>query len=167
MGRGEVPNGRSRLCPGCDAVGKLDYVLEHRTSPDDVVLHWLAIQVSDAPRTLSRRATGGASDPDSRARRRARLRLDPVRSRAQRLAILTSNGSRKDLDRPGGAGRLETSWRARADFEPEACSRIAALVARGARREACDSRARSRNAGLRDYLRKRRQISRWRSENEA
>ena len=113
--------------PGCDAVGKLDYVLEHRTSPDDVVI---------STGSLFKSLTASDAIPSSNT---AALRIAmSLRDEAIRLArarelngyILTSNGSRKDLDRLaalGGGNVLDNE-----DLtEVEACSRIAALVGRG------------------------------------
>ena len=119
--------------PGCDAVGKLDYVLEHRTSPDDVVI---------STGSLFKSLTASDAIPSSNTaalRIAMHLRDEAIKvARARELSgfILTSNGSRKDLDRLaklGGGNVLIVDL-----SEPEACSRIASLVARGARREACE-----------------------------
>ena len=121
--------------PGCDDVGKIDYVRKHRESPDDVVI---------STGSLFKSVTGSNAIPSSNT---AALRLAmSLRDEAIKLArarqlngfILTSNGSRADLERLrqlGGGDLLVARI-----SKTEACARVAVLVggSRGSRRTACE-----------------------------
>ena len=118
--------------PGCDAVGKLDYV-ERVRQPGDVV-----ISVGRIYESLT--ADGSIPSSNTPALRLALgLRTAAIRmAREKQLSgfVLTSNGNRADLDRlaveSGGGVRVLKMT------EADACAKIRALVPAGERREACE-----------------------------
>ena len=125
--------------PGCDAVGKDAYVASH-VRPDDVV--------RSVGRIYSALTTDGSIPSSNSAALRLALGLRTTairRARENQLSgfVLTSNGTRRDLDRlvaetgsPGVAVLKMT--------EAQACARISALVPAGERREACELGIKSR-----------------------
>ena len=118
--------------PGCDSVGKNAYVDANR-EPDDVV-----ISVGSIFKSIT--ATDAIPSSNTAALRLAvTLRDEAIRTaRARELNgyVLTSNGSRPELDRlarlAGGDVLIVKLTKA------QACSRIASLVPRGERRAACE-----------------------------
>ena len=124
--------------PGCDAVGKDDY-LEDELGPDDVVISvgkiFKAITGSD----------GIPSEKPVALRLALKMRAAAIRvAREKELNgwILTSNGSRAHLDRlvaESGAKRVTVLK----ITEAQACARVGQLVQGAARRSACE-------AGIRD-----------------
>ena len=119
--------------PGCDDVGKLDYVEQNRDSPDDVVI---------STGSLFKSVTASDAIPSSNSaalRLAMHLRDEAIKvARARQLNgfILTSNGSRKEIDRlaaDGGGNVLIVKL-----TKSQACARIASLVPLGARRQACE-----------------------------
>ena len=118
--------------PGCDAVGKLDYV-ERVRQPGDVVISvgsiFKAITASDAI----------PSSNSAALRLALYLRTTAIRrAREKELSgfVLTSNGTRGDLDRL--AAEAGGSVRVLRLTEAQACARVAKLVPDGERRAACD-----------------------------
>ena len=118
--------------PGCDSVAKLDYVEENR-EPDDVVI---------SVGSLFKAVTGSDAIPSTNSaalRLAMHLRDEAIRTARTRELngfVLTSNGSRAELDRlaqlAGGDVLILKMSKA------EACARIAALVPQGERRAACE-----------------------------
>ena len=119
--------------PGCDQVGK-DEFLEDELQPGDVVI---------SVGKIFKAITASTDIPSSNS---AALRLSLyLRTTAIRQArdkelngfVLTSNGNRADLDRlvdeTGAPGVLVVKM-----TEAQACARVAALVPKGARRQACE-----------------------------
>ena len=125
--------------PGCDAVGKDEYVESVREAGDVVI----------SAGKLFKALTGDAGVPSSnpgalRAALAARVSAINV-ARAQNINgfVLTSNGSRADLDKLRGlAGADEV--RVLQFTEAQACARIRALVPAGERRAACELGVRNR-----------------------
>ena len=119
--------------PGCDDVFKNDYVEANRESVDDVVI---------STGSLFRAVTNSDAIPSSNTaalRLASHLRDEAIRvARARELNgfVLTSNGSRAELDRL--AGMTGGSVLVLKVTEAAACARIASLVDGGARRAACD-----------------------------
>ena len=118
--------------PGCGSVSKLDYVDANR-EPDDIVI---------STGSLFKSVTGTDAIPSSNSsalRLAMHLRDEAIRTaRARELSgfVLTSNGSRRELDRlaqlaGGDVLILKVS-------KSEACARVAVLVPRGERRAACE-----------------------------
>ena len=125
--------------PGCDAVGKNDY-LDDVLEDGDVVIS--AGRIFEA-------LTGSAgvpSDNPAALRMALGLRTTAIRfAREKELNgfVLTSNGNRADLDRLQAiAGADEV--RVLAYTEAQACARIRAIVPAGERRAACELGVRSR-----------------------
>ena len=125
--------------PGCDAIGKLDYV-KSRLGPDDVVISvgriFHALTASDAI----------PSSNSAALRMALGLRTVAIRQATEKQLngfVLTSNGTRRDLDRlvseTGSEGALIMKL-----SEREACARIAKLVPAGERRAACELGVKSR-----------------------
>ena len=124
--------------PGCDSVGKLDYV-ERVRRPGDVVISvgsiFKAITASDAI----------PSSNSAALRMALYLRTTAIRqAREKELGgfVLTSNGNRADLERL--AAEAGGSIRVLKMSESEACKRVSKLVPAGERREACESGVRAR-----------------------
>ena len=125
--------------PGCDEIGKLDYV-KSRLGPDDVIISAGRIFVSLT-------ASDAIPSSNSAALRMALgLRTVAIRqAREKELSgfVLTSNGTRRDLDRlvseTGSEGALIMKM-----TEQQACARIAKLVPAGERRAACELGVRGR-----------------------
>ena len=125
--------------PGCDAVGKDEY-LEDELQPDDVVI---------SVGKLYKAVTGSSGIPSEKP---AALRLAlALRAAAIRVArekelngwILTSNGSRAHLDRlvaESGAARVTVLK----ITEAQACARVGQLVQGAERRAACEEGIRNR-----------------------
>ena len=124
--------------PGCDSVGKLDYV-ERVRRPGDVVVS--AGRIYEA---LT--ADGSIPSSNSAALRLALyLRTTAIREARRRQLdgyVLTSNGARADLDRlaaeAGGEVRVVKMT------EEQACSRVEDLVKPGDRLAACHEGIRRR-----------------------
>ena len=118
--------------PGCDGVGKLDYV-ERVRQPGDIT-----ISVGSIYDSLTR--DGSIPSSNSAALRMALyLRTVAIReARKRELSgfVLTSNGARADLDRLAAEAGGEV--RVLKMTEAQACARIAKLVPAGDRREACE-----------------------------
>lgn len=119
--------------PGCDAVGKDEY-LEDELQPGDVV-----ISVGKIFEAITATTDVPSSNPPA-LRLALGLRTVAIRSaRKKELSgfVLTSNGNRADLDRlveetgASGVTVLKMS-------EKQACARVAALVPKGERRAACE-----------------------------
>ena len=118
--------------PGCDRIGKEEYV-ERVRRPDDVV-----ISVGSIYDSLTR--DGSIPSSNTAALRMALgLRTVAIRqAREKELSgfVLTSNGTRGDLDRlaadAGGEIRVVQIT------ESQACARVSTLVPAGARRDACE-----------------------------
>ena len=119
--------------PGCDDVGKMPYVEAHRR-PGDVVISagsiFKAITASDAI----------PSSNSAALRMALYLRAVAIRQARERQLsgyVLTSNGTRADLDRlvrdTGAPGVTVLKM-----TEAQACARIAQLVPAGERRAACE-----------------------------
>ena len=119
--------------PGCDDVGKMPYVDAHRR-PGDVVISagsiFKAITASDAI----------PSSNSAALRMALYLRAVAIRQAREKQLngfVLTSNGTRADLDRlvrdTGAPGVTVLKM-----TEAQACARIAQLVPAGERRAACD-----------------------------
>ena len=125
--------------PGCDSVGKDDY-LEDELDDGDVVI---------SAGKLFKSLTGSVGIPSEKP---AALRLAlKLRSEAIRVArekeingwVLTSNGSRAHLDRlvaESGAARVTVLKLT----EAQACTRVGQLVTGAARRSACEQGIRDR-----------------------
>ena len=119
--------------PGCDAVGKDDY-LEDELEDGDVV-----ISVGRIFKALTG-SSGVPSDNPPALRLALGLRAVAIRSaREKQLSgfVLTSNGRRADLEKlrqMAGADEV----RVLAYTEAEACAKIRALVPAGERRAACE-----------------------------
>ena len=119
--------------PGCDAVGKDDY-LEDELEDGDVV-----ISVGRIFEALTG-SSGVPSDNPPALRLALGLRAVAVRSaREKELSgfVLTSNGSRAHLDRlaaDAGADRVEVLKLT----ESQACARVGRLVQGAERRAACE-----------------------------
>ena len=119
--------------PGCDAVGKDDYLADE-LEPGDVV-----ISVGKIFEAIT--ATTDVPSSNTPALRMALgLRSVAIRSaREKELSgyVLTSNGDRAALDRlveeTGATGVTVLKL-----TEAQACARVSALVPAGARREACE-----------------------------
>ena len=119
--------------PGCDAVGKDEFV-EDELGPDDIV-----ISVGRIFKALTG-SSGVPSENPAALRLALGLRTVAIRSaREKELSgfVLTSNGNRADLDRlveeTGASGVTVLKL-----TEAQACARVAALVPKGARRAACE-----------------------------
>ena len=119
--------------PGCDAVGK-DEFLEDELQPGDVV-----ISVGKIFEAITATTDVPSSNPPA-LRLALGLRTVAIRSaREKELSgfVLTSNGNRAALDRlveetgASGVTVLKMS-------EKQACARVAALVPKGERRAACE-----------------------------
>ena len=119
--------------PGCDAVGKDEFV-EDELQPGDVV-----ISVGKIFEAITATTDVPSSNPPA-LRLALGLRTVAIRSaRKKELSgfVLTSNGNRADLDRlveetgASGVTVLKMS-------EKQACARVAALVPKGERRAACE-----------------------------
>ena len=119
--------------PGCDAVGK-DEFLEDALEDGDVV-----ISVGKLYKALTG-SSGVPSENPPALRMALGLRTVAIRSAREKELngfILTSNGSRRDLDRlveeTGASGVTVMKM-----SEKQACARVAALVPKGERRAACE-----------------------------
>ena len=118
--------------PGCDAVGKDDY-LEDELAPGDIV-----ISVGRIFQALTG-SSGVPSDNPPALRMALYLRTTAIRqAREKELTgfVLTSNGNRADLDRlaaAAGADRVEVLKLT----EAQACTRVGRLVKGAERRAAC------------------------------
>ena len=119
--------------PGCDAVAKDDY-LEDVLEPGDVV-----ISVSKIFEAITATTDVPSSNPPA-LRMALYLRTTAIRQAREKELngfILTSNGSRRDLDRlveeSGASGVTVLKL-----TEAQACARVAAIIKPGARREACE-----------------------------
>ena len=120
--------------PGCDAVGKDDYVERHRQGPDDVTISVGRIYAS---------LTNDGSIPSSNTaalRLALYLRTTAIREARDRELngwVLTSNGNRADLDRlvreTGSSGVTVLKM-----TEAQACERVSKLVPAGSRRSVCE-----------------------------
>ena len=119
--------------PGCDDVGKMPYVDAHRRSGDVVISAgsiFKAITASDAI----------PSSNSAALRMALYLRAVAIRQARERQLsgfVLTSNGTRADLDRlvrDTGAPRVTVLKMT----EAQACARIAQIVPAGERRAACE-----------------------------
>ena len=125
--------------PGCDAVGKDDY-LEDELEDGDVV-----ISVSRIFKALTG-SSGIPSEQPAALRMALYLRTTAIRQAREKEMdgwILTSNGRRADLDRlvaEAGADGVTIIKLTAA----QACARVAALVPKGARRAACEEGIRAR-----------------------
>ena len=119
--------------PGCDSVGK-DEFLEDALEPGDVV-----ISVGKLYKAITG-SSGVPSENPPALRMALGLRTVAIRSAREKELngfILTSNGSRRDLDRlvaEAGADGVTIIKLT----EAQACARVAALVPKGARRAACE-----------------------------
>ena len=119
--------------PGCDAVGKDEFV-EDALEEGDVV-----ISVGKIFEAIT--ATTDVPSSNTPALRMALyLRTTAIRQARERELngfVLTSNGNRADLDRlveeTGASGVTVLKL-----TEAQACARVAALVPAGARRAACE-----------------------------
>ena len=118
--------------PGCDAVGKLDYV-ERVRQPGDIV-------ISAGRFYAALTADGSIPSSNTPALRLALgLRTAAIRmARERELSglILTSNGRRADLDRL--AAEAGGSVRVLKMTEAQACARVGRLVTGAARIAACE-----------------------------
>ena len=121
--------------PGCDAVGKDEFVEDALAEPGDVV-----ISVGRIFKALTG-SSGVPSENPPALRLALGLRTVAIRSaREKELSgfILTSNG------RPGRPGSVGRGNRARSGVtvmkltEAQACARVAQLVPAGSRRLACE-----------------------------
>ena len=119
--------------PGCDAVGK-DQYLEDELEDGDVV-----ISIGKLFEAITATTDVPSSNPPA-LRMALGLRSVAIRSAREKELngfILTSNGSRRELDRlveeSGASGVTVLKL-----TEAQACARVAALVPAGARREACE-----------------------------
>ena len=119
--------------PGCDAVGKDEFV-EDALEEGDVV-----ISVGRIFKALTE-TTDVPSSNSAALRMALYLRTTAIRSAREKELngfILTSNGNRADLDRlveeSGASGVTVLKM-----TEAQACARVAALVPAGARRAACE-----------------------------
>ena len=119
--------------PGCDSVGK-DQYLEDEMQDGDVV-----ISIGKIFEAITATTDVPSSNPPA-LRLALGLRTVAIRSaRKKELSgfVLTSNGNRADLDRlveetgASGVTVLKMS-------EKQACARVAALVPKGERRAACE-----------------------------
>ena len=127
--------------PGCDRVGKLDYVKQARESGQrvDVVISAGRIYESLA---------GAGSVPSSNPpvlRMALALRTAAIRQAREKELdgfVLTSNGNRQDLSRL--VGETGGELRVLKLTEQEACARVARLVPVGERRAACEEGIKSR-----------------------
>ena len=124
---------------GCDSVGKDDY-LEDALEEGDIV-----ISVGKIFQAITA-STDIPSSNSAALRLSLYLRTTAIRqAREKELTgfVLTSNGNRADLDRlvdeTGAPGVLVIKL-----TELEACARVAALVPKGARRQACEEGIRRR-----------------------
>ena len=119
--------------PGCDAVGKDEFV-EDELQPGDVV-----ISVGKIFEAITATTDVPSSNPPA-LRLALGLRSVAIRSAREKELkgfILTSNGRREDLDRlvaEAGADGVTIIKLT----EAQACARVAALVPKGARRAACE-----------------------------
>ena len=119
--------------PGCDAVGK-DEFLEDALEDGDVV-----ISVGKLYKALTG-SSGVPSENPPALRLALGLRTVAIRSAREKELngfILTSNGRREDLDRlvaEAGADGVTIIKLT----EAQACARVSALVPKGARRAACE-----------------------------
>ena len=119
--------------PGCDSVGK-DQYLEDEMQDGDVV-----ISIGKIFEAITATTDVPSSNPPA-LRLALGLRTVAIRSaRKKELSgfVLTSNGNRADLDRlveeTGASGVTVLKM-----TEAQACARVAALVPAGARRAACE-----------------------------
>ena len=119
--------------PGCDAVGK-DQFLEDELQDGDVV-----ISVGKLYKAITG-SSGVPSENPPALRMALGLRTVAIRSAREKELngfILTSNGSRRDLDRlveeTGASGVTVLKM-----TEKQACARVAQLVPAGSRRLACE-----------------------------
>ena len=119
--------------PGCDAVGK-DEFLEDELEPGDVV-----ISVGKIYKAITG-SSGVPSENPAALRLALYLRTTAIRQARERELngyVLTSNASRADLDRlveeTGASGVTVLKM-----TEAQACARVSALVPKGARRAACE-----------------------------
>ena len=119
--------------PGCDAVGKDDY-LDDELEPGDIV-----ISVGKIFEAITA-STDIPSSNSAALRMALYLRSTAIRqAREKELSgfVLTSNGNRAHLDRlvdeTGARGVKVLKM-----TEAQACARIAALVPKGDRRQACE-----------------------------
>ena len=119
--------------PGCDSVGKDEFV-EDELQPGDVV-----ISVGRIFKALTE-TTDVPSSNSAALRMALYLRTTAIRQARKRELngyVLTSNGNRADLDRlveeTGASGVTVLKL-----TEAQACARVAALVPAGARRAACE-----------------------------
>ena len=119
--------------PGCDSVGK-DAFVEAEMRPGDVV-----ISVGKIFEAITATTDVPSSNPPA-LRLALGLRTVAIRSAREKELngfILTSNGSRRDLDRlvaEAGADGVTIIKLTKA----QACARVAALVPKGERRAACE-----------------------------
>ena len=126
--------------PGCDAVGKDDYLDEYELEPDDVV-----ISVGRIFKALTG-SSGIPSEQPAALRLALGLRSVAIRSaREKELSgfVLTSNGSRAHLDRlvaEAGADGVTVLKLT----EAQACARVGQLVHGAERRAACTEGIRAR-----------------------
>ena len=118
--------------PGCDSVGKDDY-LDDELQPDDIV-----ISVGKIFEAITA-STEIPSSNSAALRLSLYLRTTAIRQARERGLsgyVLTSNGNRADLDRlvdeTGARGVLVVKM-----TEAQACARVAALVPKD-RRAACE-----------------------------
>ena len=125
--------------PGCDAVGK-DQYLDVELEPGDVV-----ISVGRIYKSLTG-STGVPSENPAALRLALYLRTTAIRQARKRELngyVLTSNGNRADLDRlveeTGASGVTVLKM-----TEAQACAKIAKLVPPGERRAACETGVKSR-----------------------
>ena len=125
--------------PGCDAVGKNDYVDDVLEDGDVVISTGRIFEALTG-------SAGVPSDNPAALRMALGLRTTAIRfAREKELNgfVLTSNGNRADLDRLQAlAGADEV--RVLAYTEAQACARIRAIVPAGERRAACELGVRSR-----------------------
>ena len=119
--------------PGCDAVGK-DEFLEDELQPGDVV-----ISVGKIFEAITATTDVPSSNPAA-LRMALYLRTTAIRQAREKELngfVLTSNGNRADLDRlveeTGASGVTVLKM-----TEAQACARVSALVPKGARRAACE-----------------------------
>ena len=119
--------------PGCDAVGKDEFV-EDALEEGDVV-----ISVGRIFKALTE-TTDVPSSNSAALRMALYLRTTAIRAAREKELngfILTSNGNRADLDRlveeSGASGVTVLKM-----TEAQACARVAALVPKGERRAACE-----------------------------
>ena len=126
--------------PGCDAVGKDQYLEDEGLEGDDVV-----ISVGKIFKAITG-SVGIPSEKPAALRLALKLRAAAIRvAREKELSgwILTSNGSRAHLDRlaaDAGADRITVLK----ITESQACARVGQLVTGAARRSACEEGIRNR-----------------------